>query len=292
MKEMRRGDGEYPSALDDLLEPPERLFALGDTSILGLASRRLVAIVGTREATPYGLKIARVLATAFVEAGLGVVSGLARGIDSAAHRAAIEAGGRTVAVLGTGADVPYPVGHRALHAEIVDKGLVLSECEPGALAAPGCFPKRNRIIAGLAHVTIVVEAPFKSGAINTATHAMNSGRVVAAVPGPIDSPRSAGCNLLIRDGAQLIGTVDDALGLYGIARRRRPLEGAPVLGSLETTVWDALASGPADIDTLSGRAGLPVRQVLEGIARLELCGMIGHRDGGLVERVFEPAIAG
>ena len=283
MREIGRTDQEYPQALNDLKRPPESLFTIGDASILALAPNRLVAIVGTRDASPYGVRVAAALAEAFTAAGIGVVSGLARGIDSTAHRAALEAGGKTIAVMGTGVDVPYPAAHRGLHAEIAAKGLVVSENEPGTPAVQGCFPRRNRIIAGLARVTIVVEAPYKSGAINTATQALDAGRVVAAVPGPIDSPRSAGANLLLRDGAQVIHSIDDALMLYGLSRGRR--DEGPTLGALETAVWDALAAGPAPMELLTDRAGLTVRQVLEGVARLELTGMVRQQPGGAIERM-------
>ena len=283
MREIRRGDDDFPQALRELQRPPESIFTIGDESILRMAPNRLVAIVGTRDASPYGVRVAVALAEAFTAAGIGVVSGLARGIDSTAHRAALEAGGKTIAVMGTGVDVPYPAAHRGLHAEIAAKGLVVSENEPGTPAVQGCFPRRNRIIAGLARVTIVVEAPYKSGAINTATQALEAGRVVAAVPGPIDSPRSAGANLLIRDGAQVIHSIDDALMLYGLSRGRR--DEGPTLGALETAVWDALAAGPAPMELLTDRAGLTVRQVLEGVARLELTGMVRQQPGGAIERM-------
>jgi DNA processing protein len=283
MREIALNDEDYPQALRDTPRPPESIFTIGDDSILQLAPNRLVAIVGTRDATPYGMRAAAALAQAFCAAGIGVVSGLARGIDSAAHRAALEAGGKTVAVMGTGVDVPYPVGHRALHAEVGRRGLLVSETEPGTPAFQGCFPRRNRIIAGLARVTIVVEAPYKSGAINTAAQALEANRVVAAVPGPMDSPRSAGSNLLLRDGAQVIHSIDDALMLYGLSTGRK-YEG-PTLGALESAVWDALAAGPAPVEAITGRAGLSVRQVLEGIARLELNGLVRQQHGGAIERV-------
>jgi DNA processing protein len=283
MREIGRRESLYPQALTELERPPASIFTIGDESILGLAPNRLVAIVGTRDASPYGVRVTAELASAFSDAGIGVVSGLARGIDAAAHRAALEAGGKTIAVMGTGVDVPYPAGHRALHAEIGGKGLVISENEPGTPAQKGCFPRRNRIIAGLARVTIVVEAPYKSGAINTATQALEAGRVVAAVPGPIDSPRSAGANLLLRDGAQVIHSIDDALMLYGLSRRRR--DDGPASGALETAVWQALAAGPASAELLAERAGLTIRQVLEGVARLELCGMVRQQHTGEIERI-------
>jgi DNA processing protein len=283
VREIGKGDENYPQALKELTRPPDPIFTLGDETILRMAPNRLVAIVGTRDASPYGVRVATALAAAFSTAGVGVVSGLARGIDSAAHRAALETGGKTIAVMGTGVDVPYPVGHRRLHAEIASMGLVVSENEPGTPAKPGCFPQRNRIIAGLARMTIVVEAPYKSGAINTATQALDAGRVVAAVPGPIDSPRSAGCNLLLREGAQIIHSVDDALMLYGLTRVRKTASTS--LGGVETALWEALASGPAPVELLASRSGLNVRQVLEGIARLELCGMVQQQPGGSIERI-------
>ena len=282
---VRRGERDFPPALLDLDNPPKQLHFLGTIEALEGAPDRLVAIVGTRDPSPYGLRVATQLARSLAAAGIGVVSGLARGIDAAAHRSAMEAGGWTVAVLGTGVDVPYPASHRELHGEIAREGLVLSEFEPGTRAQKGSFPRRNRIIAALAKVTIVVEAPYKSGAVNTATQAFGLCRTVAAVPGPIDSARSAGSNLLLRDGAHVIATVDDALGFYGKASQM-DTDSVPALGELEAQVWDALAPGSASPELLGMRAGLPVRQVLEGVARLELCGMVQQGAGGEVERLL------
>ncbi len=283
MREIRRGDSEYPEALVELKQPPDPLFTIGNETLLQLAPNRLVAIVGTRDASSYGVRTAAALAEAFSAAGIGVVSGLARGIDSAAHRATLESGGKTIAVMGTGVDIPYPAGHRGLHAEVAASGLVVSENEPGMTAYQGCFPRRNRIIAALARVTIVVEAPYKSGAINTATQALDMNRVVAAIPGPIDSHRSAGSNSLIRDGALMIHSVADALMLYGLASPNPTTH--PPLGTLEAAVWDALATGPAPVELIASRAGLPIRQILEGIARLELCGMVHQSSDGSIDRI-------
>ena len=286
MNSLAVGDESYPPALNDLKRPPSPLYTIGDETLLSLAPNRLVAIVGTRNASPYGMRTATALAEAFVAAGIGVVSGLARGIDSAAHRATLAAGGKTIAVMGTGVDIPYPVGHRALHAEIAEKGLVVSENESGMHAYEGCFPRRNRIIAALARVTIVVEAPYKSGAINTATQALELGRIVAAVPGPIDSARSAGCNLLIRDGGQIIHSIDDALMLYGkTAEGGRRTAARAEMGSLEADVWEALGAGDATADQIAERAGLDIRKVLEGIARLELNGMVQQQLDGSIARI-------
>jgi DNA processing protein len=284
IERIERGHSEYPAALLDLRTPPAALYALGEPSLLQAAPERMVAIVGTREASPYGIRVATELGRAFVWAGIGVVSGLARGIDSAAHRGALGANGTTVAVLGTGVDVPYPAGNRGLHGEIARAGLVLSEFEPGAAASQGCFPRRNRIIAALARVTIVVEAPFKSGAINTASQALDLGRIVAAVPGPIDSGRSSGSNLLLRDGAQVVASVEDALGLYGLARSD-PAK-SPALGDLEAAVWKALGEGSATAEVLGRRAGIPVRRVLEAVALLELKGVVQESPSGEIERLM------
>jgi DNA processing protein len=207
---------------------------------------------------------------------------MARGIDAAAHRTAIEEGGNTVAVLGTGIDVPYPVGHRQLHRSIAEHGLVLSENPPGATAHAGAFPKRNRIIAALAPVTIVVEAGFKSGALNTATQALELGRVVAAVPGPIDSEQSRGSNQLIRDGAVVIASVDDALALLGVsAPKDRPV---PSLPEQERLVWDALEGGFIEVDALAVRCGLSTPECLAAITSLEIMGLIDCSPAGEIRR--------
>jgi DNA processing protein len=185
-------------------------------------------------------------------------------------------------VLGTGVDVPYPVGHRELHARMATEGLVLSERDPGAKASQGCFPRRNRIIAALSEVTIVVEAPYKSGAVNTATQALNMGRVVAAVPGPIDSARSAGCNLLLRDGAQVITGLGDALALFGVSANDTVPD--PVLGYQEGRVWTALEDGEASAESLADRLGMSIRQVMEVCTRLEIQGLVEVRTDGVVQR--------
>ena len=249
--------------------PPAQLFVAGDDRHMLPPA---VAIVGTRDATPYGLRIARQLSTAFAKAGVSIISGMARGIDAAAHRAALDAGGRTVAVLGTGIDVPYPVAHRELHRALSERACVVSESGPGVRAGPGAFPKRNRIIAGLADATIVVEAGYKSGAIITANLAEQFQRIVAAVPGPIDSPASRGCNELLRDNVQVIATIADALGLVGIASQQ---EQAPIsLSENDGRVWKVLASGPLDPDAISIRTRLTTRECLTAITSLELGGYV------------------
>ncbi len=279
-----------PACLGELSQPPAGLWSLGDIDTLREAPSRMVAIVGTREASAYGERTAERLATAAVQAGLVVVSGLARGVDAAAHQAAIRARGRTVAVMGPGVDVPYPAGHRHLHALVQDNGVAVSEMEPGTKAFRGCFPRRNRIIAALSAVTLVVEAGFKSGAINTASQALELGRVVAAVPGPIDDPRSAGSNQLIRDGAQVITGVEDLLMLYGLstsgpgvsqgAGGGRSLAGEAGLCPEDLAILAALGSRPIPAHEVAFATMLSVRQCSESLLRLELSGLVQGDGGG------------
>ncbi|HEU4566330.1 MAG TPA: DNA-processing protein DprA, partial [Gemmatimonadaceae bacterium] len=273
------GDGAYPERLLELPQAPPVLFALGS---LALLDAPCVAIVGTRDATAYGERATHEIGDALARAGVTIVSGLARGIDAAAHRAALDAGGGTIAVLGTGIDVVYPAAHRALHRAIAERGLLLSEELPGARPTPGSFPKRNRIIAALARATIVVEAGARSGALITAGHALELGRAVAAVPGRIDAPQSAGANLLLRDGAIVIAEVADALALVGAPPQPRP---APTLDDpAARAIWEALAHGSADMDTLAARAALPVRECLAAVASLELVGAVECTLAGEVRR--------
>jgi DNA processing protein len=269
------GDHEYPHRLHELPDPPPVLFAIG---ALELLSAPCVAIVGTRRATSYGERVTFEIAGALARAGATVISGLARGIDGVAHHAALAAGGNTVAVLGTGVDVAYPAAHRALHEQIAERGLLLSEELPGDRASGGSFPKRNRIIAALATATIVVEAPHRSGALITALHALDLGRDVAAVPGPIDVPQSAGSNALLRDGAIMIAELADALALVGASspsEGARNAIGAPVISDVtQRAIWEALDSPAPDLDALAARASLPARRCLAAVSALELSGAI------------------
>ena len=275
-----RASLEYPKELNDLAHPPRELYTIGRSS--ALATPR-VAIVGTRNSTAYGERITRTLTRALVRGGVSIVSGMARGIDAAAHRTALEQGGNTVAVLGTGIDVPYPVGHRLLHRTIAEHGLVVSENPPGTKAAQGAFPKRNRIIAALAPVTIVVEAGFRSGALNTASQAIELGRVVAAVPGPIDSDQSRGSNQLLRDGAVLIAAPEDALALLGVSAPR-VAPPPPLLPESEQKVWDAIAEGFVETDSLPASTGLTIAECLAAITSLEIIGLVECSLAGEIRR--------
>lgn len=278
--ELHPDDPRYPATLRDLPDPPRTLWARGD---LALLDRPCVAIVGTRRATSYAERVTREIARALARAGACVISGLARGVDGVAHRAALDADGATCAVLGTGLDVAFPRGHAALQADIGVRGLLLSEIAPSKAAHGGSFPRRNRIIAALARVTIVVEAGVKSGALITASHALELNRTVAAVPGAIDIPQSLGSNELLRDGACLIASVADALALLGLTAPVR-LRDLPAGGS-ERILWNALAAGHADLDTLSSRSGLPAHETMAGVSALELRGLVECALTGEIRRI-------
>ena len=274
-------DALYPSGLADLREnAPRSLWIRGRHEVLLVQPR--IAIVGTRRATDYGLRVTRELAQTFARSGACIVSGMAQGIDGAAHRAALDAAGATIAVLGTGLRHVFPKGHRILQREIAARGALLTELEPDWHGQMFTFPARNRIIAALATMTIVVEAPDQSGALITADHAIDIGRVVAAVPGPIDQPQSAGCNRLIASGAHIITSVADALALAGLTPPpRRPI--ADPSGD-EGRVWTALARGPLDIDTLCHYSGLPADKCLVAVAKLEVAGSIECALTGQIRR--------
>lgn len=271
------GAQDLPQCFRDLSRPPAGIWYMGDRAALAGSPEGHVAIVGTREASPYGIRVAERLASACARAGLVVVSGLARGVDAAAHRAALSEGGRTIGVQGTGVDVPYPAAHRTLHEALVRHGTVLSEMEPGTRATPGCFPRRNRLIAALCRVTVVVEAGFKSGAINTASQALDLGRIVAAVPGRIDEAGSAGANLLIRDGAQVITDVADLLSLFGpeVVRRYESRSGGPATTRAAERLLPRL-------EELDGASAASPREVAQGLLRGELDGSIRREGQGYV----------
>ena len=278
------GDGEglvdYPAALRDLPDPPPVLFVRGHAE--WLTSGAVVSIVGTRRATAYGERVARDIAAQLAHAGALVLSGMARGIDGAAHRGALGATGRSGAVLGTGIDIAYPAAHRALHGELATNGVLVSEQPPGEHATGGSFPERNRIIAALSSVVIVIEAGHKSGALITAARALELGRVVAAVPGQIDSPQSAGSNELLRDGAQLIASAEDALALAGLTLP--PRAPGPEVEGPDRAVWDALSRGALDLDMLASSTALPAREVMAAVTRLELSGAVECALTGEVRR--------
>lgn len=267
---LTRLDATWPSTLENVSPAANTLYALGDLSCLRAP---LCAVVGTRMATDYGTRVTTQLVSALASAGVGIVSGLARGIDATAHRAALDVGGRTIAVLGTGIDVPYPASHRALHERIAMEGLVLSESGPGVKAKQGCFPKRNRIIAGLAPVTLVVEAGVKSGAQSTANAALELDRIVAAVPGPIDAPQSAGTNALIVAGAHPITCAGDLFALLHLSPPAEEIVEASLEGDAKA-VWRALEHDALYFEDLTAAADLPLPRVLSAVSELELAGRV------------------
>jgi len=266
----------YPQPLHALRTVPPVIWMQGTPAF---AAQRSVAIVGTRTASPGGVRFARELAEACASAGLCVVSGLARGIDGAAHLGALDARGSTVAVLGTGLDIPYPPQHRALQARIAHDGLLLTEVPPGERGHAGTFPQRNRLIAALAEVTVVVEAGRESGALITARVAHDLDRTVCAVPGSVHAPECVGSNALIQAGAQVICTPDDLLREFKLERER---SAPPQLEGDAASCWHALEQGTTDVSSLAARAGLDIRRANIALAALELHGLVDIDAGGTV----------
>ncbi len=274
---VRRRDPAYPRLLAQIPDPPSRLWVRGDAS-LDVLDRPAVAIVGARACSGYGRSVARLLATEAAAAGAVVVSGMARGVDGEAHRGALAAGGSTVAVLGCGIDRDYPAAHAELAAAIVAAGgLVVSEYEPGVEPAPWRFPARNRIIAGLARATVVVEARERSGALITADFALEDGREVLAVPGEITSALSAGSNVLLRMGATPVTSPADVLEALGLDARRPPQElpDDPVAAAVLT----AVEAGAGTTDELSRATGAGAGEVAAALALLELAGAVAVDEG-------------
>ncbi|MEX2529060.1 MAG: DNA-processing protein DprA [Gemmatimonadota bacterium] len=268
------GGGGYPTALNQLHAPPPLLYLKGDASLL---DGTLVGVVGSREATPYGIRMTRWLGRGLAGHGVTVVSGLARGVDGAAHQACLDAGGATVAVLATGVDQVYPRRHEKLQGRIAHQGLLVSEFPPGVTAEAHHFPRRNRILAALCAGIVVVEAAERSGALITARIAMELGRDVMAVPGPADARLSKGTNALIRDGAQLVMEPDwvaevvgaRAVGFTG-STRENPTFRDPDLNVL----WGALEDGPAPVEGLVRRTALPPSRLLAALSTLEVEGWV------------------
>jgi DNA processing protein len=277
IERVRRGEPGFPPLLAAIPDPPASLWLRGDADA-GVLARPAVAIVGARACSGYGRAAARLLSTGVAEAGAVVVSGLARGIDGEAHRGALAAGGTTAAVLGCGVDRDYPAAHAELARAIVAAGgLVVSEYEPGVEPAPWRFPARNRIIAGLAGATLVVEARERSGALITADFALEDGREVLAVPGEITSALSAGVNGLLRQGATPATCVADVLEAIGLERRSDAV--ALPDDPASVSVLDAVAAGAGTPDDLVRATGLSAGDVAAALALLELGGAVAVEEG-------------
>ncbi|HET7662532.1 MAG TPA: DNA-processing protein DprA [Rhodanobacteraceae bacterium] len=294
---LRCTEADFPPQLDTIADPPAALFVAGRAELLLCPQ---VAIVGARGASPAGLANARLFARALARAGLVVTSGLADGIDGVAHAAALEVGGATVAVMGTGSDRIYPRRHQRLAETIERGGALVSEFVPGTGPKAGHFPRRNRIIAGLSLGTLVIEASVRSGSLITARLASEQGREVFALPGSIHNPLARGCHRLIRDGAQLVETVDDILQALqplalalgdDLARRLEEDAGPDVDQPVEdnperSRLLDALGHGePVAVDVLSQRSGLSAQTVSSLLLLLELDGEVAGQTGGRWLRV-------
>ncbi len=265
-------DAAYPHRLKVLEHAPPVLYVRG---ALQPEDDWAVAVVGTRKMTPYGHQVAEAVANLLAEHGVTVISGLARGVDAVAHRAALRAGGRTLAVLGSGVDWIYPPEHRRLAEDIVAQGALLSEYPPGTKPEASNFPPRNRIIAGLSLATVVVEAGRKSGALITAAFAAEQGREVFAVPGNIFVPQSEGTNWLLAQGARPLTAAEDVLTALDIALlpKRQAARKALPADPVEAKVLACLGPEPRHVDEISAQSGLPVAQVSATLALLELKGL-------------------
>jgi DNA processing protein len=270
---LARSDPRYPPLLLQLHDPPKRLYVRGRAALL---PKPAVAVVGARSCSPYGAHIARGLARELAAAGVVVVSGLARGIDGEAHRGALAAGARTVAVLGCGIDRDYPRSHADLARRIREHGAVVSEYPPGIEPAPWRFPARNRIIAALCLATVVVEARERSGALITADFALELGRDVFAVPGEITAALSAGTNDLLRQGAAPLLSARDVLAALGLEPEApAPPPVSPAAGA----VLRLLGDGARDADALARRSGRPSAEVAAALVELELAGLVSGAEG-------------
>jgi DNA processing protein len=272
---LARSSATFPRSLAAIFDPPVGLFVRGggDGSVLESPA---VAVVGARSCSSYGASVARMLGRELAAAGLVVVSGLARGVDGEAHRGALEADGVTVAVLGCGVDRVYPAAHADLAHRVLERGLIVSEYAPGVEPAPWRFPARNRVIAGLASATVVVEARERSGALITADLALEEGREVFAVPGEITSALSAGTNALLRIGATALTSAADVLEAYGLTPRESE---ASAVSEHASAVLERVRDAPARADLLARGLGLEPSVVAAALAELELAGLVEESTG-------------
>lgn len=279
------GDPRYPAELLQTADPPLALFVLGRLD--ALAHPRRLAVVGSRNPTPQGADNGRAFAHALAGAGLSIVSGLALGVDGAAHDGALNAGGFTLAVVGTGLDRVYPSRHRALAHRIVSQGALISEYVLGTPPLAQNFPQRNRIIAGLSAGTLVVEAALQSGSLITARMASEQGREVFAIPGSIHATQSRGCHALIRQGAKLVESAQDVLEELqlemdpAVAPTGAPAETAP---EARDPVLAAMGHDPVALDAIQARTGLDTARLQARLLELELEGRVARLPGGLLQR--------
>ena len=279
------GDPRYPATLLETADPPLLLYAQGHLEWLQAPA---IGLVGSRKPTPQGVENARHFAAHLSQSGLTVVSGLAAGIDGAAHEGALENAGRTIAVVGTGLDRVYPRQHLALAHRIAKMGLILSEYALGTPPLPAHFPQRNRIIAGLSRGVLVVEAALQSGSLISARLALECGRDVFAIPGSIHAPQSRGCHALIKQGAKLVETAEDILEelRWGLRHPHPPAsqdDSAP--GELDDEVLSALAFDPVNLDALIARTGRTAADLSAHLLELELEGRVARLPGQFFQRI-------
>ncbi len=281
------GDDLYPAAWLEIADPPLLVYAFGDLQWL---QRPLLAMVGSRHPTPQGLDHAFAFAESLSHHGLTIISGLAQGIDGAAHQGALQGAGSTIAVVGTGLDRVYPRQHSDLFKEIVEKGLLLSEYPPGASVRPSHFPQRNRLIAGLSRGTLVVEAALQSGSLITARLAIEAGREVFAIPGSIHSPHSRGCHLLIKQGAKLVETEQDILEeLRWHSAPPSRLE--PICNTIHQDgmashpILESMGYEPISLESLAIRTGIAIQRLQAELLDFELAGTVKRMPGSLFQRV-------
>lgn len=273
-------DPAYPAALLEIPDPPILLYAQGDMSLL---QRPALAIVGSRNATAPGRENAENFAATLGDAGLVIVSGLALGIDAAAHRGALRSRSSTIAVLGTGIDIVYPSRNRELHAAIAESGLLLSEFPLGTPPTAYNFPRRNRIISGLSRGVLVVEAALESGSLITARQAGEQGRDIYAIPGSIHSPLSRGCHTLIRQGAKLVESAQDILEELQFSGT--PVAAAPSASPVTPALLEHMGYDPCAVDVLCTRSGLTPESVSAMLLQLELEGRVAVLPGGQYQRL-------
>ena len=277
-------DDTYPRGLLEIGDPPPLLYAHGRLDLLQAPA---LAMVGSRNASAQGARNAEQFALALGDAGLTIVSGLALGIDAAAHRGGLASRASTIAVLGTGIDVVYPARNAELAAEIARRGLLLSEFPLGTAAIAHNFPRRNRLISGLARGCLVVEAALESGSLITARCAADQGREVFAIPGSIHSPLSKGCHALIKSGAKLVESAEDVLAEFAGFRASGSANASSATTSHapDTGVLAVMGHDPVDVDSLCARAGMSAEQVASELLRLELDGRVTALPGGLYQRL-------
>ena len=277
------GSSDYPEQLAEIPDPPLVIYAVGNIELL---RRPQLAMVGSRNPTQYGRRVTKLFAEEIAKSGIVITSGMARGIDSAAHRGALDVNGKTIAVLGTGCDQIYPPENSRLMHEIMEKGLILSEFPPGVGPASTNFPQRNRLVTGMTCGTLVVEARMRSGSLISARLAMEQGRGVFAVPGSVLSKQSEGCHYLLGEGAQLAGSVADIIEELSVShpelRFQTEIEieqDRPVLDKRQLLVLKALDLEPRSADRISDQIGAPIIEVMQTLVELELLGIVSSTLG-------------